>query len=512
MTFEENMAKLNDKPDIIIVITDQERATQHFPPDWEQNNLHSMTFLKKHGYSFDRAFCNTCMCSPSRATLFTGTYPAQHQVTQTLTWGGRYSPAEVTIDPTFFNLARMLQPQGYDVQYRGKWHLSKGFTENGLTAADVALYGFMGWIPPDAGEDVKPENFGGGFANHDEAYVNQAIKYLQQVKERRAKGDMRPYCLVLALVNPHDVLCYPNGVMYGYLPPDWEQRTVGLPETVNENLLLNKKPVPQVFARLGAGALLGPLPTDNDKLNYINFYAHTLKKIDREIGRFVHELYAGDEQQNRLADSAILFRLADHGEMGMAHGGMRQKAFNAYEETLRIPFIISNPLLFPNDGKPKGSKHLATLIDVMPTIAALTNADTSSANLKGVNLLPAIKDDKPVQDAILFTFDDTKAGSATRPSAVPAANRVRCVRTSKWKYAYYFDALGQYAEQYELYNLEETADPLEYNNLAYDPAYQQQREEMATLLANLEREKLLVRKLAMEESEFWQWFERLERE
>jgi choline-sulfatase len=504
MSFEANLAKLNEQPDIIIVITDQERATQHFPPNWEQENLHTLTFLKKHGFSFDRAFCNTCMCSPSRATLFTGTYPAIHHVTQTLTWGGRYSSAETLLDPTFFNMARMLYAKGYDVQYRGKWHLSKGITEDGLTSADVGLYGFMGWQAPDAGEDVKPENFGGGFANHDAAYVQQAIDYLQKVKMRRQNGNRQPYCLVLALVNPHDVLCYPNGTNYGYLPQDWAGRSVGLPVTVNEDLIANKKPVSQAFARLGGGVLLGPLPTDEDKLNYINFYAHLLKKIDGEIGRFVEELYTPAEGVGRLADGAVLFRLADHGEMGMAHGGMRQKAFNAYEETLRIPFVVSNPVLFPDDGQPKATQRLATLIDVLPTIARLTHADTSGAELKGVDLLPVMQNGQPVQDAILFTFDDTKAGSPTQPSAVPAANRVRCIRTEEWKYVYYFDALHQYAQQYELYHL--AKDPEELHNLAYDPAHKAIRDELAYQLAQLENEKLLARKPAVTESMFWEWY------
>ena len=130
MDFEKRLEKLS-KPDIILIITDQERATQNFPIGWEKENLHSLTFLKQNGFSFDRAFCNSCMCSPSRATLFTGTYPAQHNVTQTLTFGGDYSPAEVELSNTLPNMARMLIDDGYDVQYRGKWHLSKGEGENG---------------------------------------------------------------------------------------------------------------------------------------------------------------------------------------------------------------------------------------------------------------------------------------------------------------------------------------------------------------------------------------------
>ncbi|MFD1818114.1 Arylsulfatase A [Pseudarcicella hirudinis] len=488
MSFNERLKRLPSKPDLIIIITDQERATQHFPDNWEQDNLHTMTFLKRHGFTFERAFCNSCMCSPSRATLFTGTYPAQHGVTQTLTWGGRYSPGEITLSPTYPNLARMLQPEGYDVQYRGKWHLSKGFTENGLTAADIALFGFRGWQAPDAGEDTKPENFGGGFANHDADYIQQGIDYLKEVKERRAQGDFRPYCLILSLVNPHDVLSYPDGVQYGYLPVTYSSRVIDLPQTVNEHLLEARKPSAQFQTKVGADVLLGPLPTDDKKLNYINFYGYTLKRIDTQIGTFVDELYKKDKAN--LSESAIVFRLSDHGEMGLAHGGMRQKAFNTYEETLRVPFVISNPVLFPELDPDKSTYNLATLIDVMPTIASIAGVETPPSGLKGHDLTPLIASGKPVQDSVLFTFDDTKASANNTISAVKAANRVRCIRTKEWKYSYYFHALGSYKTEYELYDL--VNDHLESNNLAYNPDYAVKRAELAAQLQNLEETLLLI--------------------
>src|SRR5437016_1000953 len=69
---------------VILFLTDQERAIQHFPPGWAARNLPGLTRLMANGLTFDRAFCSTCMCSPSRTTLLTGFFPAQHLVTDTL--------------------------------------------------------------------------------------------------------------------------------------------------------------------------------------------------------------------------------------------------------------------------------------------------------------------------------------------------------------------------------------------------------------------------------------------
>ena len=491
MNFSQRLEKVGQQPDIVIFITDQQRATQQFPAGWEEENLPNLTFLKKNGFSFDRAFCNPCMCSPSRATLLTGTYPAQHGVTQTLTELGNYSPAEGQLDNTMPNIMNMLQGEGYDVQYRGKWHLSKGTTTYAtLTASDIALYGAMGWNPPDSGEDMDPLNFGGGYANHDARYVKEAIDYLRGVKAKRANGNKQPFCLILSLVNPHDVLAYPKTAgSYGYFPDNWAGRTIGIPESSNEDLLRNKKPIAQFETLEIQNAGLGPLPTDNDKLNYLNFYGYLLSKVDTELSYVTKELYAEDENGSCLANSTVIIQTSDHGEMGLTHGGLRQKMFNAYEETIRIPLVMSNPILFAGD-QPQHTMKLASLVDVMPTIIDIANVSAPPSGLRGVSLLPLMKEGTPVQESILFAFDDTKAGLNNKASMVKAANRVRCIRTEEWKFNYYFDAMGAYIDQFELYDL--INDPHEMNNLAYDATYQQKREELALQLKQLEREKLLT--------------------
>ncbi|MDR3697000.1 sulfatase-like hydrolase/transferase [Mucilaginibacter sp.] len=491
MSFKTNLKTLGQQPDIILIITDQQRATQHFPIGWEEQNLPNLTFLKKNGFSFDRAFCNTCMCSPSRATLFTGTYPAQHGVSQTLTALGTFSPAEIQLDNSLPNMMNMLQGAGYDVQYRGKWHLSKGTTTYyTLTAADVALYGAMGWVPPDSGEDANPLNFGGGYANHDARYVAEAVKYLKEVKVKRANGKHTPYCLIVSLVNPHDVLSYlQNASLYGYHGYEWSGREIDLPNSVDEQLLRNKKPMAQAQALAVQTAGLGALTTDDDKLNYINFYGYLLSKVDTEISYITNDLYAPDENGNKLADTAIVIQTSDHGEMGLAHGGLRQKMFVSYEEALRVPLVISNPVLF-KDQQHRNSFRLASLVDLMPTIAEIAAVPNPPPGLRGVSLVPVIENNTTVQDSILFAYDDTKAGLNNQPSMVKAANRVRCIRTEEWKYDYYFHAMGSYANQYEMYNLFD--DPGEITNMAYDPKCTTERKKLKNQLQQLEIEKLHV--------------------
>lgn len=498
-------------PNLLLIITDQERKTQHFPDGWERENLPNMSLLKDYGMDFDQAQCNTCMCSPSRSVLFTGKYPAETGMTATLSFGGPQSPAEPQLDTTLPNMATMLN-KGYDVQYRGKWHLSKGaIGENSLTEAEVGLYGFMGWTPPDAGEDSKNVNFGGGYANHDFYYINQAMDYIKNHEEQRkikeARGEhVKPFFMVLSLVNPHDVLAYPKDFSFGYRDSDLVG-DIELPKSWDENLLTNYKPQAQVQLKAVMKAALGGLPYVSQKRNYLNFYGNLLKKIDGEIGRLLDLFYLPKEegQQKRvprqLAHDTWIIRTSDHGELGMTHGGLRQKAFNVYEETLRVPLVFSNPSYFPTG---KTSSELTGLVDVMPTVASLTGMEQfKPEGLRGQDMSPVILDsadssDYTSKEGVLFTFDDVKAGSNQNPSSVDAPNRIRCVRTKKYKYARYFIAEGTYPEEIEMYDLEH--DPNELQNVGNPDhpryaEYTDQRAELQQLLEALEAEKM--RKPAM---------------
>ncbi len=72
------------RKNVVLFITDQERAIQHFPVNWERDNLPGLSRLKRNGLTFERAFTDACMCSPACSTWVTGYFPVQHGVKYTL--------------------------------------------------------------------------------------------------------------------------------------------------------------------------------------------------------------------------------------------------------------------------------------------------------------------------------------------------------------------------------------------------------------------------------------------
>jgi arylsulfatase A-like enzyme len=156
--------------------------------------------------------------------------------------------------------------------------------------------------------------------------------------------------------------------------------------------------------------------------------------------------------------------------------------FNAYEETIRVPMVFSNPLLF---GSGASSDAPASLVDLVPTLLSIAGAE-QSGTLDGVDqsgvLAAAAKPDREAlalagvdfggvlqarpaaraREHVLFTYDDHQAGTA-RQEAPGQPNRVRCVRDGRFKYAAYLDPHGRARPEHELYDME--ADPIEARNL-----------------------------------------------
>jgi arylsulfatase A-like enzyme len=267
-----------------------------------------------------------------------------------------------------------------------------------------------------------------------------------------------PFCLVFSLVNPHDVLGYPSSYEEGgYSAADFRGLGVPLPPTIDEDL--REKPTVHSLMKLGQTAYIGALADRQAQQDYVNFYAYLHRVVDEKIGRLLVAL--GDRgDPESLRSRTVIARISDHGELGLSHGGLRQKMFNAYEESIRVPLVISNPVLFP---EPRESEALVSLVDLVPTLLGLTGNPGDPELFDGMDLGPLLNGERQyLRDAVLFTYDDHQAGTAFQD--VPGQpNRIRCVRDARWKYAVYLDPAGETPPEYELYDLE--GDPHEAQNL-----------------------------------------------
>jgi choline-sulfatase len=187
----------------------------------------------------------------------------------------------------------------------------------------------------------------------------------------------------------------------------------------------------------------------------VAFYAHLHRVVDRKIGRLLALLGDADDPQSLRARTVVM-RTSDHGELGLSHGGLRQKMFNAYEESIRVPFVVSSPALFD---EPRESDALVSLVDIVPTLVGLSGRPLADGDLHGRDLGPVLRGQSDgVRETVLFTYDDHQAGTAFQD-----APRIRCVRDRRFKYAIYLDPSGRVAPEYELYDLEH--DPDEALNL-----------------------------------------------
>ena len=206
-------AKSGQRPDIVIVMTDDERAAPPYETDpistWRDETLRGRKWFEDHGVSFVRHYTGSLACVPSRPTIFTGQYPDLHGVTQTDGIGKAYDDSRLRWlrrgeVPTLGNWFR---EAGYDTHYDGKWHITHADLTDPATGESLATnnsrgdidadavrryldadplnpYGFSGW--------VGPEPLGGKLADagirRDPLIADRVVTWLEDRYARRRAG------------------------------------------------------------------------------------------------------------------------------------------------------------------------------------------------------------------------------------------------------------------------------------------------------------------------------------
>jgi arylsulfatase A-like enzyme len=447
----------NGYPNVLLVMVDQMRLPQWFPPDFR---LPAYDRLLREGLLFDNFFTSAVPCSASRATIFTGLHQPTHGISTNVAIG--LIPGDGSLDPRLPTLGHVFQDAGYRTPYFGKWHLTerRDYHEAGLSD-----YGFEGWQGPD------PWGLPFQGTRKDADFVDQAIRWLQW------NGTCAPWFMTCSLVNPHDIMYYRRFDLPPYAVPDMGAE---LPSNFGDTL--EDKPRVQTQYRDAYGALMGTPPDAGERVwrEYVDYYCYLTQQADTQMGRLLEAL-----DRYGLTNDTIVVFVSDHGEMAGAHR-LQSKGPFVYQENNLIPCVVRWPGRVAAGAR---TGALAQTVDLFPTLIDMTGIPASRSHLPGRSLVPAVLGGQDVNDHVLMVFpysnsdDFTQLAGVGRIPDITAPMQVRAICDGRYKFARYFDR-GMADEEYELYDL--VNDPLEMRNLAGDPAHKFIRRDMELWLGQAE--------------------------
>ncbi len=399
------------RPNILLVVSDQERQRSWLPPGVE---LPWRDRLRAEGLEFTRFHTHSSPCSPSRASLFTGRYLPGHGVVDNV-----IMPEHTELPTTTPTLGTLLAGAGYRSSYIGKWHLSHA------PRPDMEAYGFADWD----GNDRHFMGWAGTGVHFDPIIASNAAHWLRRNAGRNADG-RAPWFLTVALVNPHDVMWFPVD-QPGYREGHPEEVT-GIRDLLesaawkdDDPLPVFTEPYPEVVERLppnfddglhtkpeahrqwrwdqqhGLWGYIDPGDT-RSWLRHLDYYAHLHGLADRSLGTVLGAL----EAAGAWDDTVIAFT-SDHGDMCGSHG-LRSKGPFVYDEIMRVPLYVKVPGT-TRPGTVTGA--LGSHVDLAATICALAGVDRSAveATVQGRDLGPVLADPAAsVRDHILFAQDSAQ--------------------------------------------------------------------------------------------------------
>ena len=457
------------QPNVVVLMSDQQRLdTVSCYGLNEVCRTPHIDALAARGIRFDSAFTPTAICSPARASFYTGLYPHKHGVTAN----------GLCLREGVRGLNHYLDEVGYRCGYAGKWHVDEqtGPTGYGFAGQDFMGYAFPGGnlLPglqfgakprghnpyadylKERGFDPPPtvsHRFVGTnpsnqaqemFALH-EGPVESCIEYFvaeeaMRVLDEVATGE-EPFFLWANFWGPHSPSLVPEPYFSMYDPK-------AIPEHPGYAETFEKKPYRQQLIEKLWG--LGDYGWEGFQEIAARYFGHCTL-IDDMVGRVVAHL-----ERLGVLDNTIIVYTADHGDCLGAHKLIEKGEF-MYDEIYRIPLVIAHP-----DCEALGTAcdEFVYLQEIM-----LSSLDAAGlevpADLDGQSFLPAIEG-RPFangREEVYCVFD--------RHFTV---TNQRMVRTRTHQFTFNSGDPG------ELYDLQR--DPYQLDNVYGDPAYEAVRRDL----------------------------------
>ncbi len=335
-----------DRPNVVFLLADDLGWTglSCFGSDlYETPNLDA---LASSGMKFTNAYAACTVCSPTRASIMTGMYPARLRLTDFI--AGQHRPfAKMLIpdwtkqlDSRHVTIAEALKAAGYTTGHIGKWHLSGRGDDGAGTDPNSQGFDFSVSRPPGTkGYFLKKGTTSQAGTNYlTDWLTDQACEFIDKSKDD-------PFFLYFAYNVPHtpiqgraDLVDYFNG-------------------KVNQDAVHNN-------------------PT----------YAAMVASLDQSAGRVLDRL-----RENVLSDKTVVIFTSDNGGLTQRYGihdqftenlPLRRGKGSAYEGGVRVPTIVRWPGV-TKAGSVCDSPIMT--IDYYPTLLEITGAAGDSAHNRSVD-------------------------------------------------------------------------------------------------------------------------------
>lgn len=394
--------------------------------------------VARGGLRFTNAFCASPICSPSRATFFTGRLPRQHGIHDFLTERPIENPPQGQKEPpasfrSEIMISDLLAKGGYNCGYVGKWHMGEDAQPgHGYKYTYTMTGGQRSYTDPEMylnGEKVQEKGYLA------ELMTQRACEFL----DKQAAGT--PFFLTVGYLNPHTPYSgHPQKYydMYANTPFDTVGWEPAAPHALREKEMLT------------------------DIVGNLRRCAASTTALDDQIPVLVRKL-----QERKLWDNTLILITGDNGYLLGRHGlwskGLASDPINMYDEVVRVPMIVSWPGKIPTG---EMAPEMVSFYDVLPTVCEAAGVTPpTNRGLVGRSFLPIAKRDPlpkkaPWRNVVFGHFRNTEMA-----------------RDARYKLVLRNDGKGPN----ELFDI--TADPREKVNRYDDPSYVSVRDRLTSDLA-----------------------------
>ena len=406
-----------ERTNIVFILTDDQgvwAAGCYGNPEIRTPNLDR---LAAEGMLFQNFFVATPVCSPSRATFLTGRIPSQHGVHDWIREGNVGPDAAKYLEGELC-YTDVLAEHGWNCAFSGKWHLG---------ASQLRQHGFSHWYVHQRG--------GGRYYDAPMVRDGQLITEPGYVTDRITDD-------ALAWLDAHALDDAPFYLSVHYTAPHspWDHHP---PEIVASYDDCEFASCPQEARHPWAVSLTDQCLGNREMLKG---YFAAVTAMDANVGRILDRL-----ELLGVRDDTLVVFVSDNGFSCGHHGfwgkGNGTDPRNMYENSIRVPFIISQPRRIASGSV---QSAMVSAYDFYPTLLEyLGLAVPEGRGIVGESFLPVLQGRRDESRDHVIIYDEY--------------GDTRMVRTTTWKYVQrYPDGPN------ELWDLE--SDPDERRNLIDDPS------------------------------------------